>query len=220
MIKLIGTKRLFLLSLLIMIIVILAAFYFLWMEPVRKDAEQKLAQLDSQIRTLRNDIVNIKEDIRITERNIPYFEQLDGSGFFKSQDRFQAERLIQEVRAESGVQSTNFAIDPLVDIDDKRATDADHRLIMSNIKVSGIQAYTDIDIYRFVYLMNNGFPGHTRLKSLQIERSSEVTPGNLDKMNDAENRSSFVTATAEFQWLTMLEEDDDDSASGMGGARR
>ncbi|MGM0422141.1 MAG: hypothetical protein ACQEQL_03475, partial [Pseudomonadota bacterium] len=144
---------------------------------------------------------------------------LDGSGFFQTQDRFQAERLIQDVRADSGVQSTDFAIDPLVDIDDERASDAEHRLIMSNIRISDIQAYTDIDIYRFVYLMNNSFPGHVRIKSLNIERSDEVTSDTLDKMNDAEDRSSFVTATADFQWLTMLEEDDD-SASDMDGAQR
>lgn len=207
MIKLIGIKRLFLLSLLIMILAILGAFYSLWMEPARQEAEGQLNRLDREIRTLRNDILNVKEEIETTERNTPYFEQLEELGFFQRQDRFQAERLIQDIRAQSGVQSANFSIEPLVDIDDNRAARAGHRLIMSHVRISNINAYTDLEIYRFLYLINNRFPGHTRLSRFQLERSGDITPSSLAQLSEDADTAGFVRGSAEFQWLTMLEED-------------
>ena len=207
MIKLIGLKRILTLFILVLFNVALALTFFLWMEPERQKSEVELRGLNSQIAKLRNDILNIKEEIKRTEQNMPYYEAMDRLGFFSGQDRFMADELIKQLGDNSGLKTVRFTIDPLTDIKNDSAEEANRRLVSSTINLGEMRGFTDVDIYQFLYTMNNGFPGHIRLKSLEITKAGEVTSTALDKIKDgsALANNGFVTATAKLQWLTMIE---------------
>lgn len=216
MIKLIGRKRFIILVSVLMVNIILAAFWFLWIEPSRIDAENRLSSLNSQISTLQNDIATIKDQIAETEKNIPHYNRLAEMGFFDDQDRFNAERLIHNIQNNSGVRSASFSIDELIDVNEPLAREAKHRLVMSPIEIKDIQAYNDIEVYKLLYLLNNSFTGHTRLKSFSMSRPLVITEADLDKLSDPEKAKAFVSATAVFEWYTMLEIPPED-VPGVGG---
>ena len=216
-VKLIGTKRLLAGVVLLMVNLILAAFYFLWVSPSSIEAERQLNALTAEISVLQQDIVTIKEQLAETRRNIPYFERLRTIGFYDDQNRFRAERLIQEIQAESGILSAEFAIGSLQDINDENATAAEHRLVMSELSVTGIQSYTDIEIYQLIYFLNNRFPGHTRLKRLDISRANDVNDVNLQKINTPTERVYFADGEALFEWYTMIKDEQEAVPSIDGG---
>lgn len=205
MIKLIGLRRALILGFTIILNLFLASVFFLWLQPTQDRAEKRLRSLEGQISQLRTDIVNIKEEIKVTRENTPYFNFLKDRGFFATQDRFLAERIIQDLRAESGVNSVRFSIEPLIEVFDERAQAANYRFVASTIKVENVEAYTDIELYKFMYMMNNSLPGHTRIKSFTLSKKDDVTTANIERLSDKNNELAFAAGSAEFQWLTMTE---------------
>ncbi len=205
MIKLIGRKRFTILVALAMVNVVLLAALMLWVIPSRDNAENQLNGLNGQIGTLQTDITTIKEQIQKTQEHMPYYDRLADIGFFDNQDRFEAERVIQNIQNTSGVRSASFSIGELVDINEPLAEQAGHRLVMSPVEVKNLQAFNDIEVYKLLYMINNNFSGHTRLKSLKLERPLVITQESLDALSDLERNIGFVTGTAEFEWYTMLE---------------
>lgn len=217
MIKLIGRKRFLILVVVAMINIILAAFLFLWINPSSQDAEMQLNSLTAQISTLQNDITTVKDQIQRTRDNIPYFEQLKQIGFFDSQDRFEAERVIQRIQARSGIQKASFAIDELQDVRDDLATQAKYRLVRSNIEISNFNSYDDLEVYKLIFYMNNNFPGHTRLTELTMSRPLDITVQDLQEINDPEKNKFFVKGSANFEWYTMIEDEQGDIPGIEGG---
>ena len=217
MIKLIGRKRFLALVILGMINIVLAAFLFLWVQPSSADAQTRLNSLNGQIGTLQTDIASIKEQIKTTRENIPYYNRLSNIGFFNNQDRFEAERVIQTIQKESGIKSANFTIGQLIDIQDDTAAQANYRLVMSPIMIKDLNAYNDVEVYKLIYLMNNSFTGHTRLKSLEMSRPLIITETDLENLKDPQKGVSFVRASAEFEWYTMLEDEPEAVPPVQGG---
>ena len=216
MIKLIGLKRVMALLVLVMLNAALALTFFMWIEPAKAKSENDLRALNGQIAKLRNDILNIKEEIKKTKENMPYFEAMDQLGFFSTQDRFMADELINKLGNDAGVESVTFTINPLEDLKDPRADKAKYRLISSKIDLSEIRGYTDSEIYKFIYAMNNSFPGHIRINEINIQKSAEVTSAALDKIKSGDpSARGFVSASAKLQWLTMIE-DQSEKIPGAG----
>lgn len=216
MIKLIGRKRFFLLLVLGMINIVLAAFLFLWVQPSSAEAQMRLNGLNSQIGTLQTDIATIKKQIETTRENIPYFNRLGTIGFFSNQDRFEAERVIQTIQKESGIKAASFKIGAQKDVKDDTAEEAKYRLVVSPIKIDMIKSYNDVEVYKLAYLMNNSFTGHTRLVSFELARPLVITETDIEGINEPNKDVFFVRGSMDFEWYTMLE-DEPESVPPVGG---
>lgn len=205
MIKLLGIKRLITLSAIFILLIILLSVYFLWIDPARQDADRQVNALNGEIATLQNDINTTKQQIEETRRNIPYFNYLKKIEFFSEQDRFRAQRTIEDIQAQSGITSAEFTIGELTDVNEPLATQVEYRLVVSPIAVQNVQAFTDVEFYKLLYLMNNEFPGHIRLSSMSLTRTGELDQ-DVAQNRDQGGVPYFVTGDIEFQWLTMIED--------------
>ena len=223
MIKLLGIKRLMTLLMVIAVAAVLAAIQFLWIAPASMDANNQVNGLNGEIGTLQNNIATVKEQIQETRENIPYYDRLKTVEFFSVQDRFAAQRVISGFQQESGIASAEFTIGQLVDVNEPMATEIEYRLAVSPIQIESIQAYTDLDFYNLIYLMNNSFPGHIRIKNLELRRSANVDTSPVGTAPPTPNtdgpprKPTFVTGDIEMQWLTMIEDPQDAPDALEGG---
>ena len=206
MMKLIGRKRFLTIVVLAMINLVLASIYFLWISPSSYDADIELNSLNGQISKLQGDITSIKEQIEETRSNIPYYDALEAQGFFQEQNRFNAEREIKDIQEESQIKTATFSIGSLLDVNEPKAMDAKHRLVVSKVEIKNLKSYTDKEIYRLMYLINTKFPGHTRFVALNIDRPLLITEKDFESIQDPESDTAFVSGTAEFEWYSMLED--------------
>lgn len=203
--KLIGIKRLILLMILIGLNAFIAASYFLWIEPMRGEAQTKLTGLQSDISSLQNKIQNTKTELAEYATNLPKYQALQGRGFMSSQDRFQITRDLDDVRKRADMGNFSFRIDDLRNVENADAAAANMKVINSRINVENVGSLLDINIYNYIDLMANSFPSHVRINSFKIERKEKLTPQILLKIADTKGVNvSLVNASAVFDWLTYV----------------
>ncbi len=102
MIKLIGFRRAILLAIVLGLNLFMAAVYFFGVDPLRTDTETKLNGVDAQISQLSHNTQNIKTELAAYKDNHEKYDDLKVKGFFSPQDRFEAGRQLDDLRAKSG----------------------------------------------------------------------------------------------------------------------
>ena len=214
--KRIGRRRFVALSIFLSLNLICLAFWFFLVQPLSQSAERDLSRAKSKAFQLQTQILNVKDKIKATELNLPTFQQLKAQGFIGEQNRFRAEAALENIREESGMKSASFAINELKTIEDENARLAGYDIAESDIEVSNISGYTDDAFYKMIYLLNNSFIGHIRLKNVVLERGVDLTRESLDRAADPESDVSFIDGKATLQWFTLVERSDGNNSSEGG----
>ncbi len=202
MIKLIGVRRLAIISVLIFIAVSLAGAFFLWVEPLRKDTEKELSTLKTDISGFRSKILNIKEELKALRASLGDFENMEQDGFFINQDRFMVGDVLEEIRRASGVSGFEYKISALQEIENKDAKIAGYKLINSRIELNRLNAFLDTDIYQFIEWIDKSFPGHTRIHMFKLEKVGKVDNDLLNKIVDGE-AEPIMEGKLVFDWQSL-----------------
>jgi hypothetical protein len=66
-----------------------------------------------------------------------------------------------------------------------------------------IDALDDIDVYSFIYWMENAFPGHAAVTSLTLERKIDIDEVTLRQIGNGVP-TVLVSANVAFDWSTMV----------------
>lgn len=220
MTRLIGKKRIAILTVLALVNAVLAASLFLYIEPMREKAAMRRQTVDREIRDLRSSISNIKTKIKSLEENQEAYDALKERGFFVVQDRFLAEKTLDGMRSWANLIGFSFSISPIKEIPNVAAEGIKYKVIQSRVVLERIRAYTDSDIYLFIQQISKKFPGQAQLVSVTFNRGAALDEKNLSKLvtDLRELRPptiSFVDAKIAFNWQTMLPADDGtNSATG------
>lgn len=201
--KLIGIKRLILLAILIGINATVAAAYFLWVSPMREEAQNKLAAAKSEISRLQGKIENTKTELKEYKDNLPQYQSLEKRGFMSGQDRFQISRDLDTVRQSANLGGFSFRIDDLKLVENTDAQNANMKVLNSRINVDNVGALLDINMFDFIDRMSLNFPAHTRLHSFKIDRRDPLNALTLNKIA-AKGQVSLISATAVFDWFTYV----------------
>lgn len=206
MINILGTKRVILLLLLIALNVAFAASLYLYMIPTKQDKERQLRGVRGQASTVQSDIDRMQVEFSQLADQQSEFDLLKEQGFFSVQGRRQAEMVFEKIQNEAGVISAVVNIQSGALVDDEEAQKAEHKVLVSPIKVK-IEALDDVDVYRYVYLVEKFFPGHITVEAIELERKSPVTGAVLRSIASGAN-PELVSADIELSWRTMIPESD------------
>lgn len=201
--KLIGIKRLILLAILIGINAVIAAGYFLWVEPSLEEAQQKLTAVKTDISNLQSKIQNTKQELAEYQANLPKYQALETSGFMSNQDRFQISRDLDTVRTNAQLASFNFRIDNLQEVDIPEAKNASMKVINSRINIENLSPLLDINFFDFLDKMVTDFPSHVRLDNFSIERGDPLNGSALQKIA-FDQPIKLVKGRAVFDWITYV----------------
>lgn len=203
MMKLIGVRRAFILACLLAVNVMIVSVYLFAVYPLRDEAENNLNTTVGEIGALRDKIQNIRQDMQVFKDTLPQYEALKAKGFFMAQDRFQMDRDLKRVQDEAELKGFSYTINDIQNMDSAAAAAASLRLISSRIMVTNVTSLLDVELYRFIEMMQRNFPSHVRLQSFTVRRVISLNEPTLKAIATG-SIPSLINAEANFDWMTLV----------------
>jgi hypothetical protein len=151
---------------------------------------------------VQNDIDRMQVELEQFAGQQVLFEEYKKDGFFIEQNRRQVQDLFKLIQEKSGVSVATVAVNPASVEENKEAEKADHVILKSTIQVA-LEALDDQDIYRYLYLIENFFPGHVTVEKVKFERDAEINGTVLRAIAGGKN-FPLVRADLEMVWRTMV----------------
>lgn len=212
MLQVLGRNRVALLVVLVFFNAAMAFGLYQWLTPERVKSQGLLTSARSQLEERRAEIQRLKEEYALLQSQIRYFKELEARGFFNDQNRVAARESFEKLREISGVLKAKYNIKAGQLIEDTRADEAGYVILQSPINVE-LDSTDDVDVYSFLKLIQEYFPGKVDVASMEIVRSETVTSELLNKMSEGEP-SPVVKSKIDFEWKTMASRKDLAAALG------
>ncbi|MGB4106960.1 MAG: hypothetical protein WBK55_04095 [Alphaproteobacteria bacterium] len=206
MIRVLGAKRILTILALLVLNGLLAASVYLYLVPEKIKKQKELSSALGQISTVQSDIGRMQVEFDQLAIQQTQFEQLKERGFFGAQGRREAEKLLQKIQQEAGVVSAVASVQPGSIEDNEEAQKADHKILVSPVKIQ-ISAVDDVDVFRYLYLVERFFPGHVTIDKIMLERKTSINNTVLRAIATG-GKPQLVTADIEARWRTMIPQKD------------
>lgn len=206
MIRILGIRRILTLVVLLGLNAVVAAGLYLYLLPEHAAKDRELKGLRGQISTKQSDIDRMQIEFDQLAEQQEQFDELREHGFFSAQGRREAEKVFQRIQQEAGVVSAVANIQAGAIEDNEEAMKAEHKILVSPVSIK-ISAMDDVDVFRYIYLVERFFPGHITVNKITLERQAEITGPILRSIASGTN-PQLVTADIEAQWRTMIPQKD------------
>ncbi|MGQ0527285.1 MAG: hypothetical protein ACT4OY_04550 [Alphaproteobacteria bacterium] len=213
MIKMLGFKRVLILLVLISVNFAMAGALYFYIQPQHMAKDQQMRVLQSQISEKQSDIDRIQIAFEQLEVQQSVFDNLRARGFFGNQERRQAETALSDIQQKSGVISAIANIMPGRVRDDEEAQKADHKVLESSVNLR-VEALDDTDIYRYLYLLQNYFPGHVAIEKVGLGRKGAINDAVLRGIAGGQS-PPLTEVDILLIWRTMIPQSE--IAGGQGG---
>lgn len=202
MIQILGLKRIVTLAVLFALNVVLGVALYYFITPEKTRVENELRRVTGEVATRRTETEKLRTEYQLIQEQKSKFVELQKAGFFNVQDRVEARKMIEAIQANSHVLAAKYSLMPAEVVENKFAAEADHVVLRSPISFS-IEALDDIDVYSFVYWLENSLPGHVSIENISIERAQEVDEVTLRKIGSGVP-TVMVTAKIDMSWRTVV----------------
>jgi len=202
MIETLGKKRVFILGALLVINALLGAIVFMYLVPQEQSTQKSLRSLNSQISTVQTDLTNLRIDFDELEKQRSTYERLVQRGFLNGQDRRAAVRDLEDLDERSGLIFSKISIGGGEIDEHPEALKAEHVVLSSPISVT-LEAMDDVDVFNYIHLLSNVFPGHISVDEMVIKREIDVSGDVLRAIASGEE-PKMVEGRLELTWRTMM----------------
>lgn len=202
MLNVIGTKTVLLM---ILLIIFSAGAYFYTHNiaaPGMKSDQSELTKNRSEIIGMQEEMSKLSQGIDRFESERVRFEKLQKLGFFDDQNRLLTKQRFTVLENESDLVSFQYTIKPAKEEFNQLAADAGYKIIHSDVEMT-MGAIDDRAIYKFVYLLNYGFPGHVVISDFQIKKGTELSQPVLRNIGNGDF-PSLVEASVKATLRTMV----------------
>ena len=205
MLQILGRSRIIVLIVLVLLNAVAGYCLYEYLIPARADAETELNKADSKLETKRGEIQRLKEEYALLQKNLTLFKELEGKGFFNDQGRVAAKETFEKLRTISGVLKAKYDISEGSLIEDVRASDAGYVILQSPVSVE-LDSLDDVDVYSFLKLIQERFPGKVDIVKMDIGKKENVTPLLLRAIGTGQP-TTMVSSKIDFIWRTMASRD-------------
>lgn len=206
MIRVLGAKRILTIIALIALNALVGAGVYLYLMPEKLRKNQELSGLRGQISTVQNDIGRMQIEFDQLAVQQAQFEKLQERGFFGAQGRRDAEKVFQKIQQEAGVVSAVANIQAGSLEESEEAQKAEHKILVSPVTIK-LAAVDDVDVYKYLYLIERFFPGHITIKNIMLERKININNTVLRAIATGA-KPQLVTADIQAEWRTMIPQKD------------
>lgn len=172
-----------------------------YLVPQKVQAESSLGAAKSALQQKRVEIQKLKEEYALLQTQLRDFKDIEAKGFFNDQGRVEAQANFEKIRAVSGVIVAKYSIDAGQLIEDPRASEAGYVILTNPIKVE-IDSLEDTDVYSFIKLVQERYPGKIDVVSLKMEKPEKLTSAVLRNINRG-FPANLIRTTLSLQWKTM-----------------
>lgn len=202
MIKVLGIKRVLTLMVLLSLNIVLGLVLYMVVIPGQAQTENELRSVRSAVESRRGEVKRLQTEYQEIQEQKTLFGELEQSGFFGLQDRVQGRKMIEAIQSASHVLSAKYSINAVEVKENPMAALSDHVLLQSPVSVK-IDALDDIDIYSFVYWVENAFPGNSLITSITLERKIDIDENVLKQIGNG-LPATLMTADIGFSWNTFV----------------
>lgn len=206
MIQILGIKRVLTLAMLIAVNLVLAGFLYGVVVPGEATTQNDLRRTRGAVESRRTEIQRLKTEYQEVQEQKTQFGDLEHAGFFGMQDRVQARKTMEAIQEKSRVLSARYNINAVAVKENPLAAESDHVLLQSPVSVS-IDALDDIDLYSFMYLIENSFPGNAIITDITIDRKADIDENALKAIGNG-IPTVLVSANVNFSWNTFVARSD------------
>ena len=206
MIRVLGAKRILTIVALIALNVLMGTTVYFYLMPEKIKKNRELSSLRGQIGTVQNDIGRMQIEFDQLAVQQAQFEKLQKRGFFGTQGRRDAEKVFQRIQQEAGVVSAVASIQPGKIEDSEEAQKAEHKILVSPVTIK-LSAVDDVDVYKYLYLIERFFPGHISFQKIMLERKANINNTVLRAIATG-GKPQLVTADIQAEWRTMIPQKD------------
>lgn len=203
MMQLLGFKRAVLLGVLFGVNLLIIASLFLFIMPMKEEADMRLTSAKSEISRLQSGIQNIKAELQSLKETMPQYDALSAKGFFLNQDRFYVSRTLEEMKGRSQLFGFSFVIDNIRDVPSTDATAANRRLVASRIQIDKVSSLFDTGFFDFMNIIETSFPAHVRIQSFQLKKPMKINEDILKRVSAGP--TTLIDASITMDWLSMVE---------------
>lgn len=211
MIEILGIKRVFVLAVLAAAISLMVAGDIYVLEPKSKKLDRDIRVTESQVSSRQTELTKLIVELEELEKQKDSFESLKRVGFFNEQNRVIARERFEKMQRASGVLSAKYTIAPAIIEKDGSpqqnsgvGLEEDKYVVLNSPMSVKLEAVDDIDVYSFLYYINYAFPGHTKIKSLKISRTKNITQAILDSIGGG-NPEVLIESSFEIDWRTLVD---------------
>lgn len=201
MTDMVGKNRVVILAILLIANVLFYAGDTYYVKKNAQQANNELRNVKSKTQQFKNQTREILEDNEKLKQRSAIYEDLIEKGFVNDQNRVTVRDSFNLMATVTQLVNANYEVSRAEVIKDKTLQSVGYNLLKSQVKVE-MSAIDDVKIYNFLYLIANKYPGIANIKSLNVEKESEITAGALRRMNNAEP-SPIVSGFVEFDWVTV-----------------
>lgn len=216
MIKVLGIKRVLTLLILFGVNVALAAMLYFIVLPSKDSTEKELRTTRSAVQSRRTEVTRMQTEYQQIQEEKNLFGDLENSGFFGTQDRLEARRTMESIQSASHVLSAKYNINAVVVKENTASAMSDHVILQSPVTVQ-LDALDDVDVYKFLYWIENGFPGQSLITDITLERKQDIDENVLKQIGNGVP-SVLMTASVNFAWNTFVPRDKSPVAAGPTSA--
>ena len=205
MIGAIGKKRFVAGFLLLAVNALMAASVYAYLMPENDRLERDVRGLRSQISAKRADSDRLRMEHQQIQEQKNYFENLGASGFFSDQNRVLARNKIEAVQRYAGVLSARYNISAAKVVKNDLAAGTGYALVSSPV-VLNLEAMDDVDIFSFIFWLENAFPGQVSIDDVHIERVLDISDVTLRQIGSGVE-TVLIKSKVSFNWYTMMPEE-------------
>jgi hypothetical protein len=202
MIKSIGYNLFFIIFLLASVGAGLFFYNLKMLQPDVAKQNGKLLSLQGEVSQITNNLDRLKNQLDTFEKEKIDFSKVQSLGFFDSQDRVAARRMIDAIQKDSQLVNARYTIKPARNISNEKLREAGYKILETQINFD-LEALNDIDIYHFINSLSNGFPGQLVIQDISFSRNVEVTQPLLRKIGSGA-KEAIVKSSLNVIWQTMV----------------
>ncbi len=200
-----GKSRLFIVFVLFVLNVFMAGVVTQFFMPETTRLSREVSKTERDLRKTKADVRTFKEKYQEIEAEKEKYNALIKNGFFGGQDRARVRDLFDSLQDVSHVFRATYTVSPALFEKNENIRKAGHVILNSPVTVR-VDAIDDIDIYRFIHLIEDRFPGHTEIRNIRIVKDREVTQSVLRAIGN-NTPVRLVGADISFNWRTVIPEE-------------
>lgn len=201
-----GFRRIMIILALVFFNVSLASSIYLYLDPETENRQRELNEAKLKETQMREDIDKLVVEIANIAKQSIVFDTLKSDGFFTSQSRTDAKKIHLDALQQSGIISADFSVRPGAVWENEEANKSSHVLLISPIEIS-IKALDDIDVFKYIYLLEQSFPGYISTQDIVLSRNGTINDTTLRGIASGAN-PPIVEANIKLAWRTMVPKED------------
>lgn len=201
MLKVLGTKKMTFIVMLLLVSAGIGAGWYYWLLPERELVTQQLQTTQGEVETRRQEVAKMKEEFVLLQSQLKAFKSLEGQGFFNEQDRSAAIEKLEKLSNYAGLLRAKLEFDKGELVIDPLADAAGYAVLRTPVKII-TSSIDDVDVYSFVKFIEEKFPGKTDISLVKLNRSEMFNEAILRKIGSGDV-FPLIGAEINFDWYTM-----------------